>query len=98
MIHDPRYANDELYQIAALGIDAEHFKNYDKLGRYLYAKALDSRAVALEQLGEIDPSKTEEIRELQMRARIPLFFQQWLDEAIAEGKAAEMQIELEDSE
>jgi len=83
------YVNDSGMRAVSLGLDAEHFVTYDKMGRYLIERAHRCRVAALEELATVNPTAHGAIAQLQWKARIPDMFLQWLEEAIAEGKAAE---------
>jgi hypothetical protein len=83
------YANDPELQKVSLGIDAVYFLEHDKVGRYLYARALNDRAEALEALGEIPAHDQNKILELQWKARVPNLFLEWLSQAITEGRTQE---------
>lgn len=84
-----KFEDDPIFNAMALASDAEHFINYNKLGRYLMSKAVEDRADALEALAEADPENKELIRKLQNDAKIPQLFMEWLDGALAAGFAAE---------
>jgi hypothetical protein len=90
------YANDPLMRTVALSIDVEHFLTHDKVGAYLMHCAIESRADALEELAQADPTDHERIRQLQWKARVPDLFQAWLQEAKAAGLGAEEAIQLEE--
>lgn len=83
------YRNDPIIGKVSLGLDTEHFVGSDSVGRNLIGRARRCREEALEALAAIDPTLTSEICALQWKARIPELFLSWLDEAIAEGRAAE---------
>jgi hypothetical protein len=84
-----KYVNDPSMRAVSLGLDAEHFVTHDKMGQYLIERAHECRVAALEELVTVNPTNHGAITQLQWKARIPDLFLQWLDEAIAEGKAAE---------
>lgn len=92
------YANDPLMQQVQLRVDTEHFITHDKVGLYLVDRAHECRIAALEALADVEPTDVLKITKFQNDARIPLLFLQWLDEAIANGEAAETTISLEESE
>lgn len=91
------YANDPLMRAAVLRMDVEHFLDHDKVGQYLLMCAVETRAQALEDLGQVDPTDTKAIMELQWAAKVPDMFQAWLNHAIAAGKNAEETIRIEES-
>ncbi len=91
------YASDPLMRAVQLSIDTEHFITHDKIGQYLVERAHECRIIALESLAEVDPEQTEAVRKLQNDAKIPALFLRWLDEAIANGEAAETTIKLEEA-
>ena len=84
-----KYENDPNMRAVSRGLDAEHFVTHDKIGQYLIERAHQCRVAALEELVMVNPTNHGQITQLQWKARIPDMFLQWLDEAIAEGKAAE---------
>ena len=90
------YPEDPLMRAVQLSVNVKHFLEHDKVGVYLMSRALDMRAAALEALGEVNPNDQDKILQLQWQARIPALFQEWLDEAIANGDSAEEAIELEE--
>lgn len=60
-----------------------------RLGRYLVARAEKERDDAMESLVNIDPTKTDAIRELQFTIRRAESIQYWMAEIINEGVSAE---------
>jgi len=92
-----KYANDPAMRAVSLGLDAEHFVTHDRMGQYLIERAHECRVAALEELVSVNPTNHGQITQLQWKARIPDMLLQWLDDAIAEGKAAEEIILQEES-
>jgi hypothetical protein len=92
-----KYRTDPHMRAVSIGIDTEHFITHDKTGQYLVEKAHECRINALEELVNVDPTNATGVLELQWKARIPDLFMQWLDQAIAEGRAAEEIILQEES-
>lgn len=84
-----KYANDPIMRKVQLGIDVTHFVTKDPVGMYLIERAHQCRIQALEDLATIDPKDAGAIAKLQMDARIPGYLMRWLEEAAAEGIAAE---------
>lgn len=91
------FPNDADMRAVETWLSVEHWLAYDAVGKYLMGRAETDRVAALQALAEVDPNDAENIRKLQNQARIPALFMQWLDEAIAEGQAAETRIYDEDS-
>lgn len=92
-----KFDDDPLYRKAQLGLDAEHFITHDRVGQHLVERAHKDRIDALEALALADPLKSDTIRDLQNKARIPDLFLQWLNDAIAAGVAAEETILAEEA-
>lgn len=90
------YLSDPLVRKVQLSLDTTHFIYNDNVGRYLVDRAHRDRIEALEQLAVANPNDSEAIIRLQWQVKIPDLFLGWLDEAIAEGMAAEEIISLED--
>jgi hypothetical protein len=91
------YENDPLFRTMALAADVEHFISHDSVGQYLMARAIQDRADALEGLAEVNAINAEAVIELQWKARVPQLFMAWLNEALANGVAAE-QLDAAESE
>lgn len=92
-----KFDTDPLYRAAQLGLDVEHFITHNRVGQYLVERAHQDRIEALEALATADPSDAKGIQALQIQAKIPDLFRQWLDEAIASGVAAEETILAEEA-
>lgn len=90
------YAADPQMRAVSLGLDTEHFITHDKVGIYLVEKAHQCRVNALEGLAVADPDDAKLITKLQNAAKIPALFLEWLDQAIANGKAEEENIAIEE--
>ena len=90
------YADDPDLRAVAVGLDAEHFVENTKLGKFLINRAHECRISALEQLTLVDATDANAIIRLQWASRTPDLFLQWLDEAIALGRSAEESIREED--
>ena len=89
-----KYQNDPQLNVVQLGLDVQHFlSSHDRLGKYLQKRAGECRDIALNELVIVDPTDTEKVRELQWQALIPTMLLDWLDEAIAAGKMAEVAIQ-----
>jgi len=82
--------NDELIAAAEIGDEARKFLESD-LGKYVLGVAEQDALLALEKLGEIDPSNIEQIRAAQNEVKLARSFKQWLLEALHDGEQA-MQI------
>jgi hypothetical protein len=91
-----KYQNDPLMRAVVLSTDVEHFINHNKVGMYLMARAVESRADALEKFAHVDPFQAKAVLALQWEQKIPDLFIQWLEEALAAGREAEEQIRIED--
>ena len=87
------YSDTELalFGDAKLGIQAEEFLN-SSVGKALVEKAQGEQRKALKALAEIDPTQTEEIRNLQNAAKIPSLAVHWVLEQVARGAQAEHNI------
>lgn len=92
-----KFDNDPLYRAAQLGLDVEHFITHNRVGQYLVERAHQDRIEALEALAKADPHNAPEIYALQIKARTPDLFLQWLNEAVAKGVAAEETILAEEA-
>jgi len=92
-----KYKNDPSMRAVSLGLDVAHFVEHDKVGQYLVEKAHSCRIEALEGLATADPTDARTMIKLQWEARIPDMFLAWLDEAIANGRAQEEIILIEES-
>jgi hypothetical protein len=78
-------------QVVALGMDVEAFLQ-GPLGRYLVQRAETERTAALELLAKIDAEDAKAIRHCQQRIAVVDSIQQWLADAITEGRNAEQQL------
>lgn len=90
------FKNDPEFKRASLGIEVEHFIHNDKVGKYLMKRARAVRQETSAALAVVDPTDASTVRELQWQYRIPDLIVSWLEEAIANGRAAERNIELEE--
>lgn len=90
------YAADPQMKAVALGLEAAHFIEHTSLGKHLVDRAHQCRIQALEALAVINPYEISKVQDLQVQAKIPDLFLSWLDEAIANGAAAEENIALEE--
>lgn len=79
--------SDELIAAAELGEEARNFLASD-LGKCLLGMAQQDVMDAQEQLEVIDPTKVEEIRQLQSQAKRGRNFEQWLLELLDKGESA----------
>lgn len=77
----------ELIAAAELGEEARKFLESD-VGKVLLGLAEQEAKLAQEDLGEIDPTDTKKIMELQNRIRCSKWFQQWLIELVSDGNQA----------
>jgi primosomal protein N'' len=78
---------DKFIRQAEIGEEARAFLE-GNLGTALLAKALHLRAEALEKMESVNPTDVPKIEELQRRARLPKYFEQWLYELVQEGDNA----------
>lgn len=78
---------DHLIAEAELGEAARSFLE-SELGKCLIGMARQDSLEALDQLRRIDPSKTQEIRELQNRADLGDRFEAYIKELIHRGNQA----------
>jgi len=90
------YPNDPDMKQVQLGLDVMHFTTYDKVGIYLIERAHQDRVAALEDLVNVDPNDTAEVRRLQWQAKIPEMFLAWLEQAIDAAVNAEIKIAEEE--
>jgi len=91
------YPNDDKMRAVQLGIEAKYFIEHDRIGRYLWLMSVQHRAYALEQLAVVDPENSKEIRAWQNELALHELFKAWINDAIANGLAAEEQILAEDA-
>jgi len=87
---------NNLQTIASLGAEVENFILNNRVGKHLIECAHRARVDALENLANVNPLDSETIASLQWQARIPDLILTWLDEAMAEGEAAEESLRVED--
>ena len=78
---------DELIAEAELGEEARNFLNSD-LGKCLIGMAQQEVMAAQQALLGANPEDRQKITELQNKARLGLFFEQWLVELISKGEEA----------
>lgn len=91
------YANDPQMRAVAIGLEAEHFVTHTMLGRHLIDRAEQMRQQALEDLAVADPLDSQKIHDLQVKAKIPGLFIEWINEAVANGRAEEENIAIEEA-
>jgi hypothetical protein len=89
---------DPAGQLAVFGREVEMFIDEDPIGQYLVARAKQDIQEAQDQLLEVDPAKTEDVRKLQFKAAVANSVRRWLGEAIQNGRAAAAQLQLERDE
>lgn len=77
---------------AVLGRDAEEFLTSD-LGRYLVGRAQIEADEAMAKLKKVSPTASQEIISLQHQIWRAEQFATWLQELIANGRAAEQTLE-----
>ena len=75
-------------KLVQFGIDLEGFLK-SQMGLYLVHRAESERKALVEQLVEIDASKPDEVRKIQMKIQVVDSWQRWMAEAILEGRAEE---------
>lgn len=78
---------DELIATAELGDEAKRFLESD-LGKVMLGLAQQEVELAQEDLEEVEPTDTAEIRKLQNQAKVGRWFEKWLRELLADGEAA----------
>jgi len=79
--------NDDLIASAEIGEEARRFVE-SELGMCIIGMAEQDKQLALEQLGTINPTDEDGIRELQNKVKLGTMFEQWLVELIDKGNAA----------
>ena len=79
--------SDELIAEAELGEEARNFKASD-LYRFMVGAAEQELMAAHLAFEEVDASKVEEVRKLQLQAKFGRQFKEWLDERIQAGNNA----------
>lgn len=89
-MNDDKLTEAALREVA-LGLDVEAFLQ-GPVGRYLINRAETERAVALEALKDVDAEDAKAIRNYQHQIGIIDAIQQWLADAIADGRNAEQQL------
>ena len=80
----------ELHKTIDFGFQAEAFLQSD-VGRYLIDKAEAEVVEATEALKRVDPTKPDEVRELQNKVHRGESIQFWLAEAIQSGLNAQQE-------
>jgi len=78
----------EAHRALELRWDIEAFLD-SKPGRYLCERSEQKRTEALEKLKDVDAEDAKAIRALQMEIAVCDTWQEWLGEAITEGRHAE---------
>lgn len=81
-------ARRELIQAIDRGLQVEAFLT-GPVGRFLALRAERERLDVLEKLAEADPEDAKSIRRLQSRVAVLDCWQDWIAEAIAEGRQAQ---------
>jgi len=79
-------------EIAGMGRQMSEFKN-SNVGSYLYARAEQDEINALRELATVDPTDTETIYKLQLKAAVRKHFIEYVEEAIIAGKNAEFSLD-----
>ncbi|MCR4298643.1 MAG: hypothetical protein NUV75_07820 [Gallionella sp.] len=79
--------NEELIADAELGEESRKFIESD-LGRCVLGMAAQEVLLAQEKLGDVPPSDTAAIIELQNRVKVGKWFEQWLVELLQQGEQA----------
>jgi flagellar biosynthesis chaperone FliJ len=79
--------NDELIATAEIGEKAKEFLESD-LGKVMLGLAQQETQIAMELLGEIDPTNEKKIRDLQNQIKVGKWFTQWLTELVTDGEQA----------
>lgn len=87
----PSAEQAEALKTVALGMDAERFLGTN-VGRYLIERAEQQRMTALDALAHHSPVDADGIRALQAQVAVVDSIQQWLADAITEGRAIEQQL------
>jgi len=82
----------DLFKDAQLGIEAEKFLSTD-LGKFLLNKAAEELEQSYQGLLTVSPFDTDAIMQLQSKGQRAIQFQQWLNEAISNGKYAEQELQ-----
>ena len=84
--------------VAIFGREVEMFIDEDPIGQYLITRAKQDIQEAQDELLEVDPAKTEDVRKLQFKAAVANSVRRWLGEAIQNGRAAAAQLQMERDE
>lgn len=79
----------------ALGMDVQAFLQ-GPIGRYLIGRAEETRASALEALVHCDPENAASVRAYQNQVAVVDMVQQWLADAITEGRKHEQELSEQD--
>lgn len=87
--------NDELIEIARLGVDAEAFLQ-SPLGKYLYGQAKAEIESATQELIDADPEDGKLNRELRSRIHVARMFTVLLDSVVSCGRQAYDQLKEEE--
>lgn len=86
--------NEELLELARLGVDAETFLRTD-LGKFLQKKAADEYAAALIELVNAAPDDLKTNTEARNKIHVVGMFTTWLRDSIEVGISAHAQLEAE---
>ena len=78
-----------------LGLDAQQFFR-SNVGQFILKRCQEIVLASFHKLKNTDPSKIEEIRQLQSDIKRAEIFPQWFGELIAAGKEAEKYIDNRD--
>lgn len=82
-------------QIAAFGAEVREFIENDNIGKYIVSRAKQDIAEAAAALLDADPSKPEEIRAIQNKAKVAGLVRDWLGAAVRDGINAETSAQQE---
>ncbi len=84
----PAADNSEIRKAIGFGMDLEMFLRSD-VGRFLSARANAEIKAFQRELEDVDASKPEDIRRLQLEIKVRRAWADWIAGAIEEGKAAQ---------
>lgn len=92
---DELYSEEDLieYQEYILGKEVDDFWR-SPIGKYVIGRSLEESDNATKMLKDADPSDQERIRNIQSTIKIAEKSVLWLAEAIANGKRAQEQLEI----
>lgn len=88
---DSREAYKKTNEIADLGADVTAFKA-GNIGKFLIKRAKEDEITALKKLSNVCPTDTDGIRQLQLEAKVPAAFLNWLEKAIDDGAEAKWEL------